>query len=156
MNSNAVKAKTTSLLAALTGLSLASCGTVWAKAPVAKIGKNVIKLEVASTPATIERGLMFRTSLPPNNGMVFLFHPNRTVNFWMYHTLIPLDMLFVKDGKIVKIFADVPPCKSENPRDCPDYPNGPGIDVTEVVEVNGGYAQQHGIKEGDTVTFELP
>ena len=127
-----------------------------AKAPVAKIGgKNIVKLEVASTEAAITKGLMFRTSLPEDSGMVFLFNPPRAVNFWMYHTLIPLDMLFVKDGKIVKLFEQVPPCKSEDPHGCPDYPNGPGINVSEVIEVNGGYAKRHGVKEGDTVVFDL-
>lgn len=128
-----------------------------AKVPLANFGEgSVVKLEVASSPHEVERGLMYRTALPEDAGMIFLFHPPRAVNFWMYHTLIPLDMFFVKDGKIVKLFEQVPPCKSENPSDCPTYPKGPGIEVSEVVEVNGGWAKRHGLKEGDSVKFELP
>ena len=128
-----------------------------AKMPTADIGgKAQVTLEVAASEPEITRGLMYRTSLAPDAGMVFLFRPNREVNFWMYHTLIPLDMLFVKNGKIIKLFEDVPPCKSTNPNDCPTYPVGRGIDVTEVIELAGGYAKQHGIKEGDAVSFELP
>ena len=146
------------------GLSLFALGLILigtnaqalAKAPLARIGANTVKLEVAATDEEVQRGLMFRTAMPEDAGMVFIFNPNRPVNFWMYHTLIPLDMLFIKEGKIVKIFDHVPPCKSESPRECPQYPNGPGIDVSEVVEVNAGYAQRHNVKEGDAVSFELP
>ncbi len=134
-----------------------TAGSAMSKAPVARLGKNnLVKLEVASSDAEIQRGLMYRTSLPEDAGMIFLFHPPRPVNFWMYHTLIPLDMLFVKDGKIVKMFEQTAPCKSENPHDCITYPAGEGIEVTEVIEVNGGYAQRHGLKVGDPVSFDLP
>jgi uncharacterized membrane protein (UPF0127 family) len=127
-----------------------------AKMPVVRIAsKNVVKLEVASTPAEIEHGLMYRTFLPEDCGMVFLFHPPRAVKFWMYHTLISLDMCFVNDGKIVKIFHNCPPCRSEDPSRCPTYPESEMM-VSEVIELNGGYAQRHGIKEGDEVSFELP
>lgn len=128
-----------------------------AKVPYAVVGakKNVVKLEVAQTQQEIEHGLMDRTSMPEDAGMVFLFDPPRPVNFWMYHTLIPLDMLFIKNGKIVKLFENVPPCKSEEPRGCPTYPEGPGVDVTEVLEVNGGYAKRHNVKEGEKVFFTL-
>lgn len=128
-----------------------------AKMPMVDIaGKANVTLEVADTEPKITRGLMYRTSLAPDAGMVFLFRPNREVNFWMYHTLIPLDMLFVKNNKIVKLIADVQPCKSENPQDCATYPGGRGVDVSEVIELAAGYAKQHSIKEGDTVTFNLP
>jgi uncharacterized protein len=98
---------------------------------------------------------MDRTSMPEDSGMVFLFDPPRPVNFWMYHTLIPLDMLFIKKNKIVKLFENVPPCKSEDPKGCPTYPDGPGVEVTEVLEVNAGYAKRHNIKEGQEVFFTL-
>src|SRR5271155_4781995 len=90
-----------------------------AKMPSAKIGtKSVVKLEVAQTEAEIERGLMYRTSLPEDQGMVFLFNPPRPVWFWMAHCFISLDMLFVKDGKIVEIFHDVPPCRAKTVDEC--------------------------------------
>jgi uncharacterized membrane protein (UPF0127 family) len=125
--------------------------------PTVKIGaNNVVKLEVASTREEIEKGLMYRTSLPEDQGMVFLFHPARAVNFWMYHTLIPLDMLFVKNDKIVKIFANAQPCHSENAQDCATYPPGKGLEASEVIELQAGYAEKHSVKEGDTVSFQLP
>jgi len=125
--------------------------------PTVTIGTgNVVKLEVASTDAEIARGLMYRTSLPEDCGMVFLFRPTRAVSFWMYHTLISLDMCFVKDGKIIAICQEVPPCRSQNAQDCPTYPSGGPIAVSEVIELKGGYARRHGIKEGDPVTFTIP
>ena len=128
-----------------------------ARMPMAQIGANKVKLEVASTPAQITRGLMYRQALPEDNGMVFIFHPVDSVKFWMAHCFISLDMLFIKDGKIVKIFENVPPCHATDETQCPTYPSAtePAVTVTEVLEVNGGYAKRHGIKEGDVVKFSL-
>lgn len=125
--------------------------------PTVCIGKdNIVKLEVASSPEAVQRGLMYRTSLAEGTGMVFLFHPPSPEKFWMYHTLIPLDMCFIYNDRIVKIFENVQPCRSETPGDCPTYPaNGPGVTVSEVIELPAGYVKKHGIKEGDKVTFTL-
>lgn len=125
------------------------------KMPTVTINGQEIKLEIAQTREAIEKGLMFRTSLAADSGMVFLFNPPRPVNFWMYNTLIHLDMLFVREGKIVKIFENVPPGPSKDYQKCPTYPSGDGILVNQVIEVEGGYCQKKGIKEGDTVQFSL-
>ncbi len=127
------------------------------KMPIGKIGaNNIVKLEVAQTEKEIERGLMYRTSLPEDQGMVFIFTPPRPVNFWMAHCFISLDMLFVKNGKIIKIFENVPPCRAQNERDCPTYPAGAGLEVSEVVELAAGYSKRHNVKVGDPVTFDMP
>ncbi len=125
------------------------------KMPTATIGKNVIKLEVAQTPHEIQRGLMGRTALDKDSGMVFLFKPASTTRFWMFNCFISLDMLFIKDGKIMRICEDVPPCKSQDPSKCPTYPEDESVTVSEVIEVNAGYCKQHGIKQGDTVKFDF-
>lgn len=136
---------------------ISECGKADAKMPMARIGKdNIVTLEVATTEAEIQRGLMQRTSLGKDAGMVFIFNPQRAVNFWMFNCLMPLDMLFIKDGKIVRIFEHVPPCKSSNPQDCPTYPSGRGVEVSHVIEVNAGYAKAHDLKVGDPVSFETP
>ena len=133
-----------------------SAGEAQNKVPIARIGAdNVVKVEIASTPQEIEFGLMKRTSLPDEHGMVFLFHPPHNVQFWMYNCLMSLDMIFVKNGKVIKICENVPPCLSKNPDECPKYPPTI-IDVSEVIEVQAGYAQKHHVKEGDKVSFELP
>lgn len=67
-------------------------------------GINVIKAEVASSPAQREQGLMFRTRLGPNEGMVFLFGEPETVCMWMKNTLIPLSVAFMDEkGTIINI-----------------------------------------------------
>ncbi len=148
-----------SLSAAIGTAALFSPGSeaVEAKMPIGKIGaNNTVRLEVAQTEKEIERGLMYRTSLPEDQGMVFIFTPPRPVNFWMAHCFISLDMLFVKNGKIIKIFENVPPCHAQNERDCPTYPAGMGIEVSEVVELAAGYSKRHNVKVGDPVTFDMP
>ncbi len=91
-------------------------------------------------------GLMYRTELPPDRGMLFVFNPPRPVKFWMKNTLIPLDMLFVSNGVVKYIGADIPPCKVA---DCPSY--GPAINVAidGVIELRGGSAAALKIKVGD-------
>ena len=65
-------------------------------------------------------------------------------------------MCFIYQDHIVKIFQDVPPCHSEDTSQCPTYPgSGPGIKVSEVIELPAGYTKRHGIKEGDKVSFAL-
>lgn len=133
-----------------------SSSAVQAKVPLAEIGNNKIKLEVAQTKEQIERGLMFRTSLPEDQGMIFLFRPARPVRFWMFNCNISLDMCFIRNGKIVKISHNVPPCKSHNPQDCPLYPVDGEIEASEVLELSSGYCERHSVKEGDAIKFDLP
>ena len=145
-----------SVLLALVTVALYFTGPAFAKVPLAELGKNTVKLEVAQTRAQIEHGLMERASMPEDHGMVFIFHPKRPVRFWMFNCLMSLDMIFIDEGKIVKISRNVPPCKSHNPGDCPLYPDDGEVRASEVLEVNAGYCERHNIKEGDTIKFSLP
>lgn len=104
-------------------------------------------LEIAVTNEQKAKGLMNRPSLAQNRGMVFVFRPARTVTFWMKDTLIPLDMIFVKNGRIVKIAKDAIPNQTATL-----YPSD--FEVTEVIEVNGGFTDTHMIVVGDSITFE--
>lgn len=68
------------------------------------IGLYVIKAEVAATPAQREQGLMFRTEMAPNEGMVFIFEQPASVCMWMKNTLLPLSVAFIDgSGRIVNI-----------------------------------------------------
>jgi len=106
------------------------------------------RVEVAADEATREQGLMFRTHLDDDQGMLFDFHTPQQVSFWMKNTLIPLDMIFIRaDGTIANIADNTEP-SSETP-----IPSaGP---VLGVLEIGGGLTQELGIKAGDKVTHRI-
>jgi uncharacterized protein len=107
-------------------------------------------VEVAETPETWARGLMERSTLAPNAGMLFIFSDVAPRAFWMMHTLIPLDMLFIDaDGHIINIQDSAPPC--EPPRRCPTYHST--APAKYVLEIAGGRAQALGIQAGDQLHF---
>jgi uncharacterized membrane protein (UPF0127 family) len=113
------------------------------------LGDRWIYFEVAHTTAEQAMGLMFRTDLSRDRGMVFPFDPPRPVRFWMRNVTISLDMLFVRSGEIIAISSDVPPCTTPT---CPTY--GPDHEIDHVIELAGGTAEQLGIAVGDRVEFE--
>jgi uncharacterized protein len=116
-------------------------------------GGRRIELEVARTPLQEQIGLMFRTSMPIDHGMAFLFDPPRPTRFWMQNTLIPLDMLFVYQGKIAYVAANVPPCTTPS---CTTYgPPDYNTLIDTVIELNAGMAQKLQIKTGDSAKVEF-
>ncbi|MEB3340157.1 DUF192 domain-containing protein [Okeania sp.] len=112
----------------------------------ANFSGQVVNLEVAQTPLEQAVGLMFRTELPDERGMLFSIAPPRTVNFWMRNVFINLDMVFLRNGEIQAIFSNLPPCETEP---CPTY--GPDIPVDRVIELRGGRAIELGLTVGDRV-----
>ncbi len=110
---------------------------------------ETIKLEVAKTPKQQAIGLMYREKLPPNRGMLFPMNPPRVPRFWMKNVEIPLDMIFVREGKVAAIAHQVPPCEADP---CPTY--SPDILIDQVIELKGGRAKELGLEIGDTVSVE--
>lgn len=107
-------------------------------------GPQKFRIELADNDATRARGMMFRTSMAPDAGMLFDFKQEQMASFWMRNTLIPLDMLFIKaDGTILNIH------QRAIPRDETGI-NSTGP-VRAVLELNGGTASRLGIKAGDRV-----
>lgn len=115
-----------------------------------RIGETTLDLEVAHTPQEQALGLMFRSSLPPHQGMLFPFNPPRPVSFWMKNCLIPLDMIFLRQGKVVAIALNAPPCPSPP---CPFYDSGQPVD--QVIEVRGGLTQELGLQVGDQLQVDF-
>ncbi len=109
-----------------------------------------IELEVASSPQQQEIGLMYRVSLADNRGMLFQFPYPLATSFWMKNTLIPLDIVFMRQGKVVKSFAAVPPCKADP---CPTY--GPNALFDQVIELRSGRAAELGLQSGSKVKIEF-
>ena len=104
-------------------------------------------IEVAATPESREFGLMNRTGLPTDAGMLFVFPPDTSVAFWMKNTLIPLDMLFVDETGVISFIKH-----NAQPNDLTPVPSKSGIKARAVLEINGGLARNLGIIEGSTVS----
>lgn len=116
---------------------------------ILSVGQQEIELEVATTPLERETGLMFRKDLPRNRGMIFNFDTQQPITMWMRDTFIPLDIIFVNNGKIVGIDASVPPCE-EDP--CPTYPSPSPVD--SVIELAAGRAAELGLETGSILTID--
>lgn len=108
-------------------------------------------VEIADTFSTRRIGLMHRTQMDVDRGMLFVFEDESMQSFWMKNTLIPLDMVFINDNeKIVHIARNVQPCTGDP---CPSYPSEKP--ARYVLELNGGVADASGIQEGDTVYLDI-
>lgn len=105
-------------------------------------------IELALTPAQHAQGLMHRTAMPEDSGMLFIFQSPRKASFWMKDTLIPLDMIFVHpDGTIHHIHHNARP--QDETSITAQFP------AKAVLELNGGTADKLGIKEGDQLIHRL-
>jgi len=112
-------------------------------------GTRVI-VEVAANDESRAAGLMFRDRLDRDRGMLFLFPVTGHYPFWMKNTLIPLDMIWIDEGKrIVHIKNDVPPCRADP---CPSY--APGVAARSVLEVAAGEAARNRLQVGNVLKFE--
>lgn len=107
---------------------------------------------VAADSEQRSRGLMERTDLPADAGMVFLFPGVTRSSFYMYNTLLPLSIAFFDgEGRVVRVL-DMDPCAAEQPDECTLY--DPGTEYAGALEVNQGYLDEIGLREDWTV--ELP
>ena len=131
-------------------LAASGCAIDPTALPVTKVtvdtasGPKAFTVELAADTASQERGLMFRREMAPNAGMLFDFHDDLRLAFWMKNTVLPLDMLFIRsDGTISTIEPNAIPY-STTPI--------PSVEpVRAVLEINGGRARDLGIRTGDRV-----
>jgi hypothetical protein len=108
--------------------------------------RHSFQVEVARSGPDQARGLMFRTSMGADEGMIFPMEPPRQAAFWMKNTVIPLDIIFVgADHKILNIAANATPYSEE--------PLPSAGKVSGVLELNGGRAATLGIGPGDRVDW---
>lgn len=109
-------------------------------------GRHVFAVEVAKTAQEQARGLMFRTELGPNEGMLFPRNPPDIASFWMKNTPLPLDIIFIgEDGRIINIAARTVPYSL-------DPVAAAGL-TSAVLELRGGRAAELGIEPGDRVEW---
>lgn len=110
-----------------------------------QIGSHTFAVEVAKSEPEQQKGLMFRTQMGADEGMIFLRDPPDLAAFWMRNTVIPLDIIFIgKDRRILNIAHGVPYDETPLP--------SAGI-AAAVLELNGGRAAALGIKPGDAVEW---
>ena len=130
---------------------LAICAACSAGGPGVELGGQHFSVDIADTREKQALGLMFRDSMPADQGMLFIFPGEAQRSFWMKNTRISLDiMYFDKDLKLVSISADTPPCRV---RYCPSYPStGP---AKYVLELNAGVASELGVGVGDRLVLDL-
>ena len=114
---------------------------------ITSAGKEIaFKVELAQSLQEQAKGLMFRTELGADEGMLFPFDPPKPASFWMRNTVIPLDLLFIApDGRISNIAAQAKPYDETKLRS-----DG---SVKAVLELRGGRAAELGIVPGDTVKW---
>ena len=161
-------------MAAMAGLALAACSPVGgaaqeaAPAPVAEAApavseaglqlsdvtvvsgaqRHTFTTELALTNAEQARGMMFRTEMGDDEGMLFPSYAPQARSFWMKNTPLPLDIIFIgPDSRITNIEAGVPYSQDSV------FSDGPAL---AVFEIRGGLSEELGIKPGDLVEFELP
>ena len=107
-------------------------------------------VEIARTQEERTRGLMFRSELPEDRGMLFIFKGEGIHSFWMKNTYIPLDIIWISAEKeVVFINKNTPPCGEECPSIIPDK------SALYVLEINAGMADKIGLKTGSILDFTL-
>ena len=114
--------------------------TIW----TADGGRHRFAVELALNPAQRAQGLMFRTRMAADAGMLFVYPTEEPVAMWMKNTHLPLDMLFIRgDGRIVNIVEGTVPFSLET------IPSGQAVKA--VLELNAGTVARLDIKPGDLV-----
>jgi len=142
------------IFAAITVLALViTVGPSWSAGQqtleiASKTGVHIFSVEIADNDAERAKGLMYRKELPEGRGMLFDFHRDQEVSFWMQNTYIPLDMIFIRgDGRILRIEENTEPLST---RLIPSR----GA-VRAVLEVIGGTSRRLGIATGDQVASPI-
>ena len=112
--------------------------------------QRIIKIdaEVANNNSERIRGLMYRKQMDEDHGMLFIFEKPDTQSFWMRNTILPLDIMFIDSaGVIDTIYRKTIPYSDKS------LPSRRRVQF--VVEVNGGWSDKFGVKEGDLIEFKV-
>lgn len=111
-------------------------------------GSVLVHVLVAESEAQWAYGLMNRSSIPSDAGMIFLFQSPTATGFWMKDTTIPLSIAFFDVNGKIEAIQDMKPC-AKNP--CPTYE--PGMSFSGALEVNQGAFRRWGVSTGDKVNL---
>ncbi len=110
------------------------------------------RAEVVTSKFDMSRGMMFRETLAPDRGMLFVHGEPGKYPYWMYQVRIPLDLIWIDQNRlIIEMVANAEPCKSESAAKCPQI--GGNRRALYVLELNAGMAEKHKLKLGDRLDF---
>ena len=119
--------------------------------PLTLPGGQVIKVETMIDNVELLRGMMFRTQLAPNRGMLFVYPKPNRYQMFMYQTYIPLDIIFMDSNRnIVDMVENAPPCKTQASK-CPKY--GGATFSSYALEIGAGMAKKYGLRLGQTLQW---
>jgi uncharacterized membrane protein (UPF0127 family) len=113
---------------------------------------TAVRAEVMRKEEDMRRGMMFRDTFPEGRGMLFVHGSVGKYSYWMYQVKVPLDIVWLDSNKnVVEISENTPPCKEEKASECPSY--GGTRNALVVLELPGGYAKRHGVREGAHIEY---
>ena len=135
------------LFAFLAGTFLCAQEVTYKEAAL-RVGDKTLHVQLADTPLTLEQGLMYRKTVLPYDGMIFVFSKPQQVAFWMKNTLIPLDVGYFDSKKVLReIYSmkplDLTPILSKS------------RDIQYALELPAGDFVKKGLKVGDTVDYKI-
>lgn len=122
-----------------------------AKTPKITINNHTFNLYIAKSSRNKEVGLSKHTNLSQNQGMLFPFGTASNYSFWMKDMQFPIDIIFIRNNKIVAIYQNLsPPQKNQNltiyrPQELSDT----------VLEINAGLSEKYGFRNGDSVKIDF-
>jgi uncharacterized protein len=125
------------------GQEVSEQGNPWVQV---SFGKVTVQAEAVRTPERLYLGLSYRQELPEGRGMLFLMPGKEVQSFCMRGMRLPLDLIWISGGRVAGVTRNVPatfPGELISP-----------APVEQVLEVPGGFADRHGIKTGDPVTWQ--
>ncbi|SOB75376.1 hypothetical protein SAMN04488490_0960 [Marinobacter sp. LV10R510-11A] len=110
-----------------------------------------VSLELAQAPQERRKGLMGRESLAASSGMLFQYQEQQGSDhgFWMYQTLIPLDIAYLDENGVIGSIQQMEPCVSTSGARCPSYPAG--VEFVSAVEMNVGFFEANEIRTGHSL-----
>jgi uncharacterized protein len=116
-----------------------------------QVGSKKISVEIAKTTEQHQYGLMNRSSMPENNGMLFIFTNEEPLSFWMKNTYIDLSIAYINQKKII---VDIQEMKATNQMMVGDLPNYPSAKpAMYALEMNKGWFKKNKITVGQKIIF---
>lgn len=114
-------------------------------------GRHAVQVEIARTGPQVQRGLMYRTTLPERGGMLFIYPKPHQGSFWMLNTLIPLSIAYADDHGVIFQITDMVPCGDISAAECSRQSYPAQRPFRYALEVNRGYFSRQGVRPGDRI-----